>query len=84
MAIGWVYLVMPDITKVGEFHMRIMRLKEVIEKTGLAKTTIYNLISQGEFPKQIDLGARSVGWVDTEIEEWIKAKIELRDKENNS
>ena len=59
--------------------MRIMRLKEVIEKTGLSRSTIYNLISQGKFPKQIDLGARSVGWVDTEIEEWLFAKIELRD-----
>lgn len=59
--------------------MRIMRLKEVIEKTGLSRSTIYNLISQGKFPKQIDLGARSVGWVDTEIEDWLLAKIELRD-----
>ena len=40
--------------------MRIMRLKEVIEKTGLSRSTIYNLISQGKFPKQIELGARSV------------------------
>jgi len=58
--------------------MRIMRLKEIIEKTGLAKSTVYNLISQGKFPKQIDLGARSVGWVDTEIEEWLEAKIAHR------
>lgn len=59
--------------------MRIMRLKEVVEKTGLAKSTIYNQISQGSFPKQIELGARSVGWVDNEIEEWLLAKIEQRD-----
>jgi len=58
--------------------MRIMRLKEVIEKTGLSRSTIYNLISQGKFPKQIDLGARSVGWVDTEIEEWLEVKIAHR------
>ena len=58
--------------------MRIMRLKEVIEKTGLAKTTIYNLISQGEFPKQIELGARSVGWIDTEIDEWLEVKVAHR------
>ena len=64
--------------------MRIMRLKEVIEKTGLAKSTVYNLISQGKFPKQIDLGARSVGWVDTEIEEWLLSKIELRDSEGRN
>jgi len=55
-----------------------MRLKEVIEKTGLSRSTIYNLISQGKFPKQIDLGARSVGWVDTEIEEWLEVKIAHR------
>jgi prophage regulatory protein len=61
-----------------------MRLKEVTEKTGLAKSTVYNLISQGKFPKQIDLGARSVGWVDTEIEEWLLAKIELRDSESSN
>ena len=58
--------------------MRIMRLKEITEKTGLAKSTIYNLISQGKFPKQIDLGARSVGWVDTEIEEWLEEKVAHR------
>jgi len=55
-----------------------MRLKEITEKTGLAKSTIYNLISQGKFPKQIDLGARSVGWVDTEIEEWLEEKVAHR------
>jgi prophage regulatory protein len=59
--------------------MRIMRLKEVIEKTGLSRSTIYNWISQGKFPKQIDLGARSVGWVDTEVDEWLSLRIELRD-----
>jgi prophage regulatory protein len=58
--------------------MRIMRLKEVIEKTGLAKTTVYSLISQGKFPKQIELGVRSVGWVDTEVDEWLEAKIAHR------
>ena len=58
--------------------MRIMRLKEVIEKTGLSRSTIYNLISQGKFPKQIELGARSVGWVDTEVDEWLKAKVAYR------
>jgi len=59
--------------------MRIMRLKEVIEKTGLSRSTIYKFISENKFPKQVDLGARSVGWVDTEIEDWLLAKIELRD-----
>jgi prophage regulatory protein len=61
-----------------------MRLKEVIEKTGLSSSIIYNWISEGEFPRQVDLGARSVGWIDTVIEEWLLAKIEVRDKEGLS
>jgi len=60
-----------------------MRRKEVIEKTGLARSTIYKLISQGEFPKQVELGARSVGWVDEEIEEWLLKKIGNRDSAMN-
>jgi prophage regulatory protein len=58
--------------------MHIMRLREVIEQTGLSRSTIYNLISQGKFPKQIELGARSVGWVDTEVDEWLEAKVAHR------
>lgn len=60
-------------------HMRIMRLKEVIEKTGLSRSTVYNFISQGKFPIQIVMGAWSVGWVDTEVDEWLSLRIELRD-----
>lgn len=59
--------------------MKILRLKDVLETTGLSKTSIYEFISQGRFPKSIPLGGRSVGWVDTEVENWIKSRIELRD-----
>ena len=59
--------------------MRIMRLKEVAEKAGLAKSTIYNLISLGSFPTQVELGARSVGWVDIEVEGWMLVKMERRE-----
>ena len=59
--------------------MRIIRLKEVIYCTGLGRSTIYNYIAEGMFPKQVLLGDRAVGWVSTEIEDWILAKIEARD-----
>lgn len=59
--------------------MRIIRLKEVIDSTGLARSTIYKYISEGTFPKHVSLGARSVGWVDSEVHDWILARIKERD-----
>lgn len=59
--------------------MRIIRLKEVIDSTGLARSTIYKYIEEGAFPKSVSLGDRCVGWVDTEVHDWILARIEERD-----
>lgn len=50
---------------------RILRLSMVITKTGLSKTTLYERIKQGLFPAPISLGGRSVGWLESEINEWI-------------
>jgi prophage regulatory protein len=59
--------------------MRIIRLKEVIDSTGLARSTIYKYIAEGTFPKPVSLGDRCVGWVDSEVHDWILARIEERD-----
>ena len=59
--------------------MRLMRLKEVIRNTGLGRSTVYKYISEGRFPKPVSLGDRAVGWVDGEVDDWIMARIELRD-----
>lgn len=56
-------------------HLRIIRLPLVIERTGLSRSTIYEHISNGNFPKQIPLGPHSVGWIENEINAWIEAKI---------
>lgn len=64
---------------VQEIAMRILRLRNVMKKTGLARSTIYKYIDAGTFPKPIDLGGRSVGWVDSEIDGWIADKIQERD-----
>lgn len=62
--------------------MRIIRLKEVIDSTGLARSTIYKYIGEGTFPKPVSLGDRCVGWVDSEVHDWILARIEERDSVN--
>ena len=59
--------------------MRIIRLKEVIDSTGLARSTIYKYISEGTFPNSVPLGDRCVGWVEIEVHDWILARIEERD-----
>lgn len=53
----------------------IMRLAQVISRTGLSRSTIYQRIDDGEFPQQIRLGANSVGWIEAEIDDWISARI---------
>ena len=59
--------------------MRIMRLREVISATGLARSTIYKLIGAAEFPRPVPLVGRSVGWVESEVNDWIRARIAMRD-----
>ena len=54
---------------------QILRLKSVIEMTGLSRSTIYLRMEQGNFPQQINLGSRAVGWISSEIKEWIEERI---------
>jgi prophage regulatory protein len=58
-------------------RMTILRRKQVQDRTGLSRSTIYLRIAQGTFPKAVSLGARAVGWVESEIEEWLHSRIEL-------
>lgn len=55
---------------------RILRLPAVRRRTGLSRSSIYLRISQGRFPKPISLGERSVGWVESEVNDWLTRMIE--------
>jgi prophage regulatory protein len=54
---------------------QILKLTEVKNTTGLSGSTIYRLISQGDFPKQIKLSERSSGWLKSEIYQWLEDRI---------
>lgn len=54
----------------------ILRLPTVKARTGLSRSTIYQRVAQGSFPKPVNLGARAVGWIDAEIDAWLSAQIE--------
>lgn len=69
-------------TQILEVVMRIIRLKEVLDSTGLARSTVYKYIAEGTFPKPVSLGDRAVGWVESEVHEWILARIEQRDEQD--
>ena len=53
----------------------IIRLRQAILKTGLSRSTIYTLIKLGDFPKQIQLSPRTMGFLESEIDEWIAGRI---------
>lgn len=53
---------------------RIIRMKEVAARTGLNRTTIWRLERAGNFPRRRQLGGGSVGWVESEIDEWIASR----------
>lgn len=59
--------------------MRLLKLKDVMHMTTLARATIYQYIREGNFPKPISLGVRNSAWLESEIEDWILEKIEQRD-----
>jgi prophage regulatory protein len=54
----------------------ILRRKQVEARTGLSRSTIYQQINDGVFPSPVSLGARAVGWLESEINAWISGKVE--------
>ena len=56
---------------------KILRLPEVKDRTGLSRSTVYLRISEGRFPTPISLGGRrAVGWLESEIENWLEQQIQ--------
>ncbi len=51
--------------------LKILNKFAVIDKTSLSITTIYRLMSKGLFPKQIQMSTRSVGWLESDIDDFI-------------
>ena len=54
----------------------ILRLPQVMARTGLSRSTVYAKIASAEFPEPINLGSRAVGWLSDEIEAWLVERVE--------
>jgi prophage regulatory protein len=55
----------------------ILRRKQIEARTGLARSTIYLYIKEGIFPKPVQLGPRAVGWLESEVSEWIAERVKI-------
>lgn len=60
-------------------NRRLLRLPEVRQKVGLSRSAIYKLISEGQFPRQVTLGPRTVAWVQEDLERWIEERVNPTD-----
>ncbi|MGZ8183058.1 MAG: helix-turn-helix transcriptional regulator [Methylobacter sp.] len=56
--------------------LSILRRKQVEARIGLSRSTIYERIKAGTFPAPISLGAKSVGWIESEINAWLSSQVE--------
>ena len=54
----------------------ILRLPQVKLRVGLSRSSIYLAVSHGNFPKPVRLGARVVGWLESEVDAWLRQQIE--------
>ena len=57
---------------------KVLRLPEVMEKTGIRRSSIYAWMKDGRFPKQIKMGLRASGWIEQEVDEWIERRASGR------
>jgi len=52
-----------------------LRLPQVIQRTGISRSAIYKMVTEGLFPKPIRIGTRAVAWVESDVESWSESRI---------
>jgi prophage regulatory protein len=63
---------------------RILRIRSVLTRSGLSRSTLYRKIGQGTFPKQVRISEYCCGWRESEINRWISDPIGWRSKSNSN
>jgi len=58
----------------NSLEVRILRLPEVCRVVGIGRSMVYQLESEGRFPRRVRIGLRAVGWVDKEIQAWVNQR----------
>ena len=60
-----------DGTNAVSHSERIIRLKTVLARTGLSRSTVYRKIAEGTFPPQVRISIHGAGWHESAIDTWI-------------
>lgn len=55
--------------------MNVLRVAQVIHKTGIPRPSLYRMMAQGRFPRPIKLAERAVGWVERDVDHWIAERM---------
>ncbi|EIV8504033.1 AlpA family phage regulatory protein [Vibrio parahaemolyticus] len=56
--------------------MKFLKLQQVMDKTTLCRSSIYNLIKAGDFPKNVTVMGKRKAWLESEVEDWMMSKME--------
>ena len=68
----------------NDFDSEFLRMPSVLKWTGLARSTIYQLIAQDQFPAQVRLAERAVGWRRTDLARWSATRRATRHRRSAS
>jgi prophage regulatory protein len=61
---------------------RVLRIRQVCERTGLARSTIYKAVADGVFPAPVSiLGAKASGWIEAEVNAFLEGRFAARDQQ---
>jgi len=63
---------------------RIIRLKTVLARTGLSRTTLYRKMSDGTFPRQLKISVHGAGWRESAVNRWITDPVAYREDQIGS
>ncbi len=59
---------------------RIIRMRTVLDRTGLSRSTLYRKIQDGTFPRQVQISVHGAGWRESAINGWIADPVGFRDE----
>jgi len=66
---------MDSLTTEDHRAIQILRLPAVCRATGLGRSIVYQLEASSQFPRRVKIGARAVGWIETEVQSWLHERI---------
>ncbi|CAM5533483.1 helix-turn-helix transcriptional regulator [Sphingobium scionense] len=59
---------------------RIIRMKTVLARTGLSRTTLYRKMGEGTFPRQVKISVHGAGWRESAVNRWIADPVSYREE----